>query len=892
MSLLRSIGKRALEGATDAAKDQVKIWLKETFNKTINNDGSAPGSKPAKQASSPDTSDNTSPKRQGNNRTAEELRNLNNTMESVVKNTDQTNTYLWTSIGKQAQTNLLLGKLIEKLEADNKKGGLLNNAAEAVGAAGAGIGGATGGKSGLGKFSTGMKVGGALAALGATQSAYNEFGQSGSLGRAAAVGSGNLAGGMGGAWAGAKLGALGGSFAGPIGTTVGGIGGALIGGYFGSSAGEAISKKLVEKNEIKPTEEIKSVQAIAVKKPDQDNMNLNLKSLVINAAEIKINGSIIGLSGTPNGSSSGVISSTGSGISSSGVISSTGSGISSSGVISSTGSGISSSGGNGLGMMTGSSAPTIDMPNGGQRSIGSGSSRNTGAGYQRQSNGSEPNNYPIKPGTGKSSDELGSLSAKYEGKVGSANPDNIGWAYGKYQFNSATGGLSKFFKDNPEYAKQFEGLTPGTPQFASKWKEIAATDKENFGKAQTKSATNLWYNPAASHAKKLGFNTDNRGIQEAIFSGSINHGGINTILSNTAKSGDISKMTPEQQIAAFYEARRNYVSSSSKIDERSKASLLKRYSTEERDALQYSASQKDGMAPKDSRVIEAQSKLASIRTQALDPKVKDILNYAANKNGVYAEVFSGGQDGIGSGGRRTGSTRHDHGQAADTKFYKLDENGKKVYLDMNEDREKMASIVKDAAAAGATGIGGAANYMGTKSLHIGLGSQATWGRKGERAPAWLSNAAKEGWDNKVNLAEWKKQNDEKNKVVQRDPLKETIPVTQRSMWDYAGIGKAEAAPAPVRTETSPIISMTSKQDEDNAIDYAMKLNSTSTKGKEVLDRSTKDSINESKKIETSIESIKETTKESKSPPSDINQKEPSKASPSSDEVKKLMEEWS
>lgn len=193
-----------------------------------------------------------------------------------------------------------------------------------------------------------------------------------------------------------------------------------------------------------------------------------------------------------------------------------------------------------------------------------------------------------RSGMGATSNKLGSLSAKYEGKVDSANPDNIGWAYGKYQFNSATGGLNKFFQDNPEYAKKFEGLTPGTAAFASKWREVAKNDKENFEAAQDNSAKKKWYDPAAEHAGKLGYKLDNRGIQEAIFSGSINHGGINSILSKAAATPGFSDMSPQDQIKAFYEARRNYVSSSTKIDDKSKQSLLKRYAQEEPNAIAYS----------------------------------------------------------------------------------------------------------------------------------------------------------------------------------------------------------------------------------------------------------------------------------------------------------------
>jgi hypothetical protein len=45
-------------------------------------------------------------------------------------------------------------------------------------------------------------------------------------------------------------------------------------------------------------------------------------------------------------------------------------------------------------------------------------------------------------------------------------------------------------------------------------------------------------------------------------------------------------------------------------------------------------------------------------------------------DGYKAQVYSGGQPGIGSGGKRVGSTRHDHGNAADV--YIIDPQGKRV----------------------------------------------------------------------------------------------------------------------------------------------------------------------------------------------------------------------
>jgi hypothetical protein len=190
-------------------------------------------------------------------------------------------------------------------------------------------------------------------------------------------------------------------------------------------------------------------------------------------------------------------------------------------------------------------------------------------------------------------DGLGSLSAKYEGKIGSANPDNIGWAYGKYQFNSATGGLNQFFKDNPEYAKQFSGLTPASDGFNKKWKSIAANDGEKFGKAQDKSAAKLWYAPAAASAKEKGFKMDDRGVQEAIFSGSIQHGGIKKIIKSASSQKGFADMTAEQQIQAFYKSRRAYARKNVKPSVMK--GLDKRYDAELNDAVALSrvSKQKD-----------------------------------------------------------------------------------------------------------------------------------------------------------------------------------------------------------------------------------------------------------------------------------------------------------
>lgn len=145
--------------------------------------------------------------------------------------------------------------------------------------------------------------------------------------------------------------------------------------------------------------------------------------------------------------------------------------------------------------------------------------------------------------------------------------------------------------------------------------------------------------------------------------------------------------------------------------------------------------------PTNSGVVhELQEQLAGIRKKPINEELRRVLRRAASEAGVEVVVYSGGQSPAGSGGPRTGSTRHDHGNAAD--LY-LVQNGRK--LRDPEDRETMAKFVSSATAAGATGIGfgGEGKYMGASSIHVGFGRPATWG-----GSPWIAQAASGVYSNK------------------------------------------------------------------------------------------------------------------------------------------------
>ncbi|MDD9726536.1 hypothetical protein PVV74_13785 [Roseovarius sp. SK2] len=132
------------------------------------------------------------------------------------------------------------------------------------------------------------------------------------------------------------------------------------------------------------------------------------------------------------------------------------------------------------------------------------------------------------------------------------------------------------------------------------------------------------------------------------------------------------------------------------------------------------------------------SNQGAIRNQPLSDRMMGALSFLPEL-GVEMEVFSGGQAAKGSGGPRTGSTRHDHGNAADVFFYK---DGRRLDWADPNDQPIFSEIVRRGKAAGLTGFGAGQNYMQPGSMHIGFGTPAVWGAggKGSNAANWLRHA--------------------------------------------------------------------------------------------------------------------------------------------------------
>jgi len=166
------------------------------------------------------------------------------------------------------------------------------------GGAGAGRGNRvpTGGAGRMGRL-----AGAGLGAVGAGLEGYNEYQESGSLGRAAAVGGGTFAGG----WAGAKLGMAAGAFGGPIGAAIGGLLGGVGGAYLGSSATKGLlgpSGQSPAMAELAKKEELQKSKAAA--EIEREAITYNSKQIVFKADSIKFETTGGGSSAAASGMSS------------------------------------------------------------------------------------------------------------------------------------------------------------------------------------------------------------------------------------------------------------------------------------------------------------------------------------------------------------------------------------------------------------------------------------------------------------------------------------------------------------------------------------------------------------------------------------------------------------
>ena len=198
---------------------------------------------------------------------------------------------------------------------------------------------------------------------------------------------------------------------------------------------------------------------------------------------------------------------------------------------------------------------------------------------------------------------LGTLSAKYEtggrgpGTVSTGAGDPGGVSYGSYQMATKMGTVARFVAQAGfAWARDFQGLAPGTAQFTAVWKRIATDQTADFQNAQHSYIKQTHYDLLAAKVlteDAVDVNTRSRALQDVIWSTAVQHGGATPIVHRAITSLTCATSDPtydKQLICAIYAERGRKkpdgnLAYFSKSSPGVQAGVSKRFKNEEQDAL-------------------------------------------------------------------------------------------------------------------------------------------------------------------------------------------------------------------------------------------------------------------------------------------------------------------
>ncbi|HHA1754143.1 TPA: hypothetical protein ACOEA5_001975 [Enterobacter kobei] len=177
---------------------------------------------------------------------------------------------------------------------------------------------------------------------------------------------------------------------------------------------------------------------------------------------------------------------------------------------------------------------------------------------------------------------LGTLSSRYEtGGRGSQTVsggagDAGGVSYGAYQMTSKTtrkihghlqsivGGTVKVFISDStfKWKSDFSGLTPGSSEFTSKWKELVKANPEEFKRIEHEFIRKTHFDKLVEHTlyeTNVDIRYHSHALNDVLWSTAVQHGPSNNIIVNAIKTvdGDVSetKAYDQKLIGAIYDER-------------------------------------------------------------------------------------------------------------------------------------------------------------------------------------------------------------------------------------------------------------------------------------------------------------------------------------------------
>lgn len=122
---------------------------------------------------------------------------------------------------------------------------------------------------------------------------------------------------------------------------------------------------------------------------------------------------------------------------------------------------------------------------------------------------------------------LGQTSERYEsggrgaGTISTGRGDHGGASYGSYQLSSRVGTLAEYLAES-SYGDRFRGLTPATPAFDRRWRQLAASDP-GFAHDQHDFIKRTHYDVQQARLRSGGLDLSDRGpaVQDAVWSTSV-----------------------------------------------------------------------------------------------------------------------------------------------------------------------------------------------------------------------------------------------------------------------------------------------------------------------------------------------------------------------------------
>lgn len=198
-------------------------------------------------------------------------------------------------------------------------------------------------------------------------------------------------------------------------------------------------------------------------------------------------------------------------------------------------------------------------------------------------------------------EQIGALSEKYEssnrasGTVSSGKGDPGGVSYGSYQLSSNVGSARRFVAKY--YAEWFHGTKPGSDEFSSRWKKLAAERGPELAAYEQLFIAETHYQPFADRLRtELNLDLDqcSNALRDVAWSTSVQHGARNEVfhraLEKVSQENRLGQLNDREIIELVYEERGRVDSDGVPIyfpssSPRVQRSVRNRFKKEQRDAL-------------------------------------------------------------------------------------------------------------------------------------------------------------------------------------------------------------------------------------------------------------------------------------------------------------------